>query len=143
MAVFLAVRDAVAKARQDNQMTMIEAKTYRWYGHSRSDPRAYRTKAEEKAWHDRDPIIVLRKKLLVDKLCTEAQLDEIKDKAFEAIEAATKFGIDSPWPDVADLAKDVYVDETYAAEIVESDKANSAKVQPFSSLCRSIKLRGN
>ncbi len=128
VAVFLAVRDAVAKARQDNQMTMIEAKTYRWYGHSRSDPRAYRTKAEEKAWHDRDPIIVLRKKLLADKLRTEAQLDEIKDNAFEAIEAATTFGIDSAWPDVADLAKDVYVDETYAAEIVESDKANSGKV---------------
>jgi len=128
VAVFLAVRDAVAKARRNNQMTMIEAKTYRWYGHSRSDPRAYRTKAEEKAWHDRDPIIVLRKKLLADKLCTEAQLDEIKDKAFEAIEAATKFGIDSAWPDAADLAKDVYVEETYAAEIVESDKANSAKV---------------
>ncbi len=128
VAVFLAVRDAVANARKNNQMTMIEAKTYRWYGHSRSDPRAYRTKAEEKAWHNRDPIIVLREKLLGDKLCSEAQLDEIKDKAYEAIESATKFGIDSPWPDVADLAKDVYVDETYAADIVEADKANSAKV---------------
>ncbi|MHC4118628.1 MAG: alpha-ketoacid dehydrogenase subunit alpha/beta [Planctomycetota bacterium] len=128
VAVFLAVRDAVAEARKNNQMTMIEAKTYRWYGHSRSDPRAYRTKAEEKAWHERDPIIVLREKLLADKLCTEEQLDEIKDKAFEAIESATKFGIDSAWPDVADLAKDVYVDETYAADIVAADKANSAKV---------------
>ncbi|MBL7186375.1 MAG: dehydrogenase E1 component subunit alpha/beta [Phycisphaerae bacterium] len=128
VAVFLAVCDAVAKARQSNQMTMIEAKTYRWYGHSRSDPRAYRTKAEEKAWHQRDPIIVLREKLLADKLCSEEQLDQIKDKAFETIETATKFGIDSAWPDAADLAKDVYVEETYAAEIVESDKANSAKV---------------
>jgi pyruvate/2-oxoglutarate/acetoin dehydrogenase E1 component/TPP-dependent pyruvate/acetoin dehydrogenase alpha subunit len=120
VAVFLAVRDAVARARENNQMTIIEAKTYRWYGHSRSDPRAYRTKAEEKAWHDRDPIIVLRKRLIADELCSEEQLDEIKDKAFETIEAAT--------PDVADLEKDVYVDETYPADIVETDKAVAAKV---------------
>ena len=128
LAVFLAVRKAVEKAREDNQMTIIEAKTYRWYGHSRSDPRAYRTKAEEKAWHDRDPITVLSNKLLTEKLCTQEQLDKIKDTAFATIETATKFGIDSPWPDTADLTKDVYVDETYPAELIEADKALSAKV---------------
>ncbi len=128
VAVYLAVGSAVKWARVENQMTIIEAKTYRWYGHSRSDPRAYRTKAEEKAWHDRDPIIVLKEKLLADSLCTEQQLDEIKDKAFNTIETATKFGIDSPWPDPADLAKDVYVEETYEASLIESEKATSAKV---------------
>ncbi|MFH1716815.1 MAG: dehydrogenase E1 component subunit alpha/beta [Planctomycetota bacterium] len=128
VAVFLAVRDAVEKARKDCQMTMIEAKTYRWYGHSRSDPRAYRTKAEEKAWHQRDPITVLSERLLGDNLCTQQQLDEIKDKAFATIEQATQFGIDSPWPNPADVAKDVYVDETYPAELIESEKATSAKV---------------
>ena len=66
IAVYLAVHSAALAARKDMQMTLIEAKTYRWYGHSRSDPRAYRTKAEEKAWHDRDPITVLREKLLKD-----------------------------------------------------------------------------
>jgi 2-oxoisovalerate dehydrogenase E1 component len=128
IAVFLAVRAAVEKARKDTQMTIIEAKTYRWYGHSRSDPRAYRTKAEEKAWHQRDPITVLSDKLLGEKLCTQEQLDQIKDKAFAAIEAATQFGQDSPWPNVADLTNDVYVEETYPAELVASDKATSAKV---------------
>jgi pyruvate/2-oxoglutarate/acetoin dehydrogenase E1 component len=128
VAVFLAVRLAVKRARRDFQMTIIEAKTYRWYGHSRSDPRAYRTKAEEKTWHDRDPIIVLSKKLLDEKLCTQEQLDEIRDKAFSTIETATKFGLDSPWPRPADLAKDVYVEETYPAELIESEKATSEKV---------------
>ncbi|UCG57081.1 MAG: dehydrogenase E1 component subunit alpha/beta [Phycisphaerales bacterium] len=127
-AVFLAVRSAVPRARQDNQMTIIEAKTYRWYGHSRSDPRAYRTKAEEKAWHKRDPITVLRDKLAGEQLCTEKQLDAIKDKAFGAIEAATKFALDSPWPETSDLTKDVYVPESYSAEIIEADKAAGAKV---------------
>ena len=128
VAVYLALRSAVKLARAENQMTIIEAKTYRWYGHSRSDPRAYRTKDEEKAWHDRDPITVLSNKLLGDGLCTQEQLDEIKDGAFSTIEAATKFGIDSPWPNPADLARDVYVEESYPAELIESDKAMSAKV---------------
>ncbi|UCF43296.1 MAG: dehydrogenase, partial [Planctomycetota bacterium] len=112
----------------ESQMTIIEAKTYRWYGHSRSDPRAYRTKAEEKAWHERDPITVLSKKLLDNKLCDQKQLDQIKDRAFETIETATKFGMDSPWPNPADLTNDVYVEETYPAKLIQSEKATSAKV---------------
>ncbi len=128
VAVFLAVRAAVERARKESRMTIIEAKTYRWYGHSRSDPRAYRTKAEEKAWHARDPITVLREKLLSERLCTEEQLDEIKDTAFTTIEDATKFGIDSPWPNPADVAKDVYVEESYPADVIESDRTAAAKV---------------
>jgi len=128
VAVFLAVRSAVERARKDCQMTIIEAKSYRWYGHSRSDPRAYRTKAEEKAWHQRDPIIVLSEKLLAEGLSTQERLDEIKDKAFATIEAATKFGLDSPWPNTEDLARDVYVEENYPAEVIKADKATSAKV---------------
>jgi len=128
LAVFLAVGSAVERARNDCRMTIIEAKTYRWYGHSRSDPRAYRTKAEEKAWHQRDPITVLSEKLLSEKLCTPEELDQIKDKAFATIETATKFGLDSPWPNPADVAKDVYVEETYSAELVESEKNTAAKV---------------
>ena len=127
-AVYLAVRSATKWARVENQMTIIEAKTYRWYGHSRSDPRAYRTKAEEKAWHERDPIIVLSKKLLDEELSDKKQLDRIKDKAFETIETATKFGLDSPWPNPANLTNDVYVDESYPAELIESERAMSAKV---------------
>ena len=128
VAVFLAVSAAVEKARKDCQMTIIEAKTYRWYGHSRSDPRAYRTKAEEKAWRQRDPIIVLREKLLSESLCTEEELDKIKDKAFNTIETATKFGMDSPWPNPADVAKDVYVDESYPPELIKSEREMSKKV---------------
>ncbi len=127
-AVFLAVRKAVERARAGHGMTIIECKTYRWYGHSRSDPRAYRTKAEEKAWHERDPITVWRNKLTSEGLCTEQDLDAIKDKAFNAIETATKFGIDSPWPNAADVDKDVYVEETYPAETIEADKKTSPAV---------------
>jgi pyruvate/2-oxoglutarate/acetoin dehydrogenase E1 component/TPP-dependent pyruvate/acetoin dehydrogenase alpha subunit len=129
LAVYLAVKKAVERARQENLMTMIECKTYRWYGHSRSDPREYRTKAEEKTWHDRDPIIVLRGKLASEGFCTEAELDQIKDKAFATIESATQFAMSSPWPDPADVDKDVYVPESYPAQVVESEKTRAEKVR--------------
>jgi len=128
VAVFLAVGEAAARARKEHLMTILEAKTYRWYGHSRSDPRAYRTKAEEKVWHDRDPITVLRGKLTSEGLCTEAELDKIKDTAFKTIEDATKFAMDSPWPNPEDVAKDVYVEETYPAEMIAREKQTAAQV---------------
>ena len=66
--------------------------------------------------------------MLEEKLCTQQQLDAIKDKAFNTIEISTKFGIDSPLPNPADVAKDVYVEETYPAQLIESEKATSKKV---------------
>ena len=129
LAVYLAVKKAVEQARKENRMTMIECKTYRWYGHSRSDPREYRTKAEEKTWHERDPITVLRNKLVSEGLCTEQELDQIKDKAFTAIETATQFAMNSPLPNPADVDKDVYVEESYPAQVVESEKTMAAKVR--------------
>jgi 2-oxoisovalerate dehydrogenase E1 component len=128
VAVFSAVRNAVKRAREESIMTLLEAKTYRWYGHSRSDPRAYRTKEEEKAWHDRDPITVLSNRLLDEQLATQEQLDQIKDKAFNTIETATQFGLDSPWPDPAELTKDVYVPESYEAKLIEQEKTTAASV---------------
>ncbi len=133
VVVFLAVRKAVERARKDGEMTIIEAKTYRWYGHSRSDPRAYRTKQEEKAWHQRDPIIVLSNKILSEGLCTQEELDKIKDKAFATIESAANFGLDSPWPNTAELTKDVYVTESYPTELIESEKQMSKKVMDATS----------
>jgi 2-oxoisovalerate dehydrogenase E1 component len=127
VAVFTAISKAAKYARENSKMMMVEAKTYRWYGHSRSDPRAYRTKEEEKAWHQRDPIIVLSDKLIAEKLATQQQLDAIKDKAFKTIEDATQFGIDSPWPNPADLAKDVYVEEKYNGTLIEDEKALAKK----------------
>jgi 2-oxoisovalerate dehydrogenase E1 component len=127
IAVYLAMLEAAKYARENNRPILMEAKTYRWYGHSRSDPRAYRTKEEEKAWKDRDPILVLTQKLVSEGLATEDELNVIKKEAYESIEKATEFGVGSDWPDVKDLAKDVYVEESYAAADYEKDAANSKK----------------
>lgn len=127
VAVYLALKKAIEDARK-NKITVIEAKTYRWYGHSRSDPREYRTKDEEKMWRDRDPIIVLSNKLLEEKLMTQQQLDAIKDKAFNSIEAATKFAVDSPNPNPAELEKDVYVEEHYSRAAIDAEKVLAQKM---------------
>lgn len=127
VAVYLAIKEAIEFARKNSKLIMVEAKSYRWYGHSRSDPKVYRTKDEEKQWKDRDPIIVLSNKLLEEGLATQEELDAIKNKANEYIEAATKFAMESPYPNVADLEKDVYVVETYEKSVVENEKKLAAK----------------
>jgi 2-oxoisovalerate dehydrogenase E1 component len=128
VAVYLAMLEAIDYARKNSKLIIVETKTYRWYGHSRSDPRAYRTKDEEKAWRERDPITVLSNKLLSENLATQEELDDIRKQASETIETATQFGLNSPWPNVADLGKDVYVTETYQAELVENEKQLAKKV---------------
>jgi 2-oxoisovalerate dehydrogenase E1 component len=126
-AVYETVKEAVEHARKHQEMVMIEAKTYRWYGHSRSDPRVYRTKEEEKAWKDRDPITVLSKKLIDEHLASTEELEAIRARAEKTIEDATTFGIDSPWPKPEDLARDVYVTETYDKSVIEADKRHAQK----------------
>lgn len=107
----LAVREAVARAvekARKGEPSLIEAKTYRWFGHSISDQRIYRTKEEEAQWKERCPIVVFRKKL-VEMGFTEEELDAIRDKAFDTIEKATEFAQASPLPDPSELFDDVYV----------------------------------
>ncbi len=145
VAVYLAIKDAVEHARSKTEMVMVECKTYRWYGHSRSDPRVYRTKEEEKAWKDRDPIIVLSKKLLDEKMATQEELDAIAAKAEKVIEDATQFAMDSAWPNPAELTKDVYVEESYPADLIAAEKDTARAVmqatEAYESLIKTIQGR--
>jgi len=108
----LAVREAVAKAvehaRSGKGPYLLEAKTYRWYGHSRSDPRAYRTKEEEAEWKSRDPIPNFAALLVSKGIATEAEIDAIEEKAEVAIDEATDFSLNSPMPAAEDLHEFVY-----------------------------------
>lgn len=132
---FFAVREAVTKAveraRNGCGPSLIEAKTYRWFGHSISDQRIYRTKEEEAAWKERCPIVVLRNKLAESNTLTEAEMDAIRDKAMATIEEATKFAIDSPLPDASELMDGVYVDPDPAAvrAQIEAEKPLAAKIK--------------
>ncbi len=111
LAVKRAVQEAVDRARTKSEPTLIECKTYRWYGHSSSDQRAYRTREEEAEWKKRDPIVVLRNKLLEAGIATEEEMDAVEQMAIKTIETATKYALESPYPPVSELFNDIYVPE--------------------------------
>ena len=107
------VARAVKRARDGEGPTLLEMKTYRYRGHSVSDPQKYRSKDEVEEYKDQDPIIKVRKTILDNNFATEATLQEIDEKINGIVEASVKFAEDSPWPDDSELLKDVYIDQHY------------------------------
>jgi pyruvate dehydrogenase E1 component alpha subunit len=107
------VARAVKRARDGEGPTLIEMKTYRYRGHSVSDPQKYRSKDEVEEYKDQDPIIKVRKTILDNNFATEAALQEIDEKINGIVEASVKFAEDSPWPDDSEVLKDVYIDQNY------------------------------
>ena len=109
MAVRAAVDRAIERARQGEGPSLIECQTYRWYGHSRSDPRKYRTKEEEAAWKARDPIPNFAAWLVDNGICTQQEIDALEERVEDAIEEATEFALNSPMPPAEELEEFVYV----------------------------------
>ena len=107
------VARAVKRARDGEGPTLLEMKTYRYRGHSVSDPQKYRTKDEVEEYKDQDPIIKVRKTILENNFATEAALQEIDEKINGIVESSVKFAEDSPWPDDNEVLKDVYIDQNY------------------------------
>jgi len=109
----LAVREVVGKwvnyAREGNGPSFIVANTYRYYGHSRSDPRVYRTREEEKFWKERDPIIIFSNKMKEQNILTEEEINAIEEEVRKEIEEAVEFAINSPYPEPEELYTDLYV----------------------------------
>jgi len=130
LAVYDAMVEAVARAREGGGPTLIEAKTYRWYGHSRSDPRAYRTREEEARWKERDPIRLFVARLLKEGVADEAELQRLEEEARRAIEEAVTFALEeSPDPNPADLYVDVYAPPKTTPEDVERERALRVQVR--------------
>jgi pyruvate dehydrogenase E1 component alpha subunit len=108
-AVMEATAHAVERARNGEGPTLIEMKTYRWKGHSKSDAKKYRTREEEVDWRtNRDPIIYMKGVLMDEGMLTEEQANEIQEKARQEIEEAIQFAEKSPMPSIDTLEEDVY-----------------------------------
>ena len=106
-----AVAEAVARARAGEGPTLIEARTYRYYGHSRSDPRKYRTRDEEEHYRtERDPIELFKRRLVEKKVASAGEIGAVEKAVGEAIEAATAFALESPYPDESELYDFLYVE---------------------------------
>ena len=110
LAVKEAVSRAVARARKGEGPTLLECKTYRYYGHSRSDSKVYRDKREEEEWKKRDPILTFSNKLLNAGIITPEELKKLKEEIEKEIAEAEEFALSSPYPPLEELEKDVYVE---------------------------------
>jgi len=111
--VHVAVEEAADRARRGDGPTLLEFRTYRYKGHSMSDPAKYRTKEELQEYKDRDPIEFVKSKILDNKWATEEELKAIDNKIKEEVEESVKFAEESPYPDASEAYKDVYVQEDY------------------------------
>ena len=110
----LAVREAtlraVERARKDYLPTLLEVRTYRFMGHSMSDPGNYRTRAEIEKYQERDPLKLFSTTLREQKIVDDKRLEEIDKKVREEVEDALRFADESPLPDPKELYTDVYAD---------------------------------
>src|SRR5512136_1722751 len=98
LAVRSAVAKAVERARRGMGPTLIEAKTYRWFGHSHSDPRAYRTREEEAEWKKRDPITVMKENLEAVNWLTEPEFEKMESTVDSKMDKAMEYSNASAEP---------------------------------------------
>ncbi len=112
-AVHDAIERAAAHCRKGNGPYLLDIRTYRYKGHSMSDPQKYRTKDEVKEWQAQDPIEKVLETIKSKKYATEKQLEEIKQRVKDMVEESVTFAEESPLPDASELYKDVYVEDDY------------------------------
>jgi TPP-dependent pyruvate/acetoin dehydrogenase alpha subunit len=108
-AVAASARRAVERARAGEGPTLLESLTYRYYGHSRSDPTSYRTKEEEQAWRARDPIQGYSARLLAAGAVTAGDIEEMDRHIEEVLDASVDFADRSAYPPREEIFKDIYV----------------------------------
>jgi pyruvate dehydrogenase E1 component alpha subunit len=104
---------AVDRARSGGGPSLLEIKTYRFKGHSMSDPAKYRSKQELEDYKKKDPIEQVLTTLKSNKWITEQEIEAIDEKIKATIEESVQFAEDSPYPEVDELYKDVYVQADY------------------------------
>jgi pyruvate dehydrogenase E1 component alpha subunit len=108
VAVYEAAGEAIARARRGEGPTLLECKTYRLCGHSRSDPRTYRSKEEEAEWEEKDPIPALGRRLKELELATDETLASIEQDVMALVDDAVAFAEESPPPEPADALEHVF-----------------------------------
>ncbi|SHI14100.1 thiamine pyrophosphate-dependent dehydrogenase E1 component subunit alpha [Sporanaerobacter acetigenes] len=108
VAVYNTVKEASEYVRSGKGPVLIESKTYRWLGHSKSDAQIYRSKEEVEEWKKKCPIKRFRKYMLENNIATEEELDTIEKNARQAIEDAVEFANNSPNPPIETVTEDVY-----------------------------------
>ena len=112
-SVHEAIEEAGNRARKGDGPTLLDIRTYRYKGHSMSDPQKYRTKEEVSEWMDKDPIEHCETVILENKWLTEKKIQEIQDWVKNEVKESVEFAENSPYPEPKELYEDVYKEEGY------------------------------
>lgn len=112
-AVHQSVARAAERARAGEGPTLLEFRTYRYKGHSMSDPQKYRSKDEVEEYKQRDPVEVVRQKLLDKKFATEKEIEAIDAKVAAQVAESVTFAEKSPFPDASEAFTEVYQEPDY------------------------------
>jgi len=113
LAVREVLGEAIERARKEKRPTLIEAETYRYRGHSMSDPGKYRTKEEVEQMMTYDPIFHWGKRLIEQERFSQPELDAVDKEVTAQVDAAVRFVEESPLPAAESLYEDVYVRSPY------------------------------
>lgn len=108
-----AVLRAVNRAREKGGPTLLEIKTYRYKGHSMSDPQKYRTKEEVEEYKGKDPIEHVINILKKQYNVADTEIEAIAERVKKEVDESVQFAEESPWPNDDELLKDVYVQQDY------------------------------
>lgn len=111
--VHVAVEEAADRARRGDGPTLLEFRTYRYKGHSMSDPAKYRTKEELEEYKGRDPLLATKHAIVENKYADEAWFAEVDAEIKKIVDDSVKFAEESPYPTADEIYKDVYVQEDY------------------------------
>src|SRR5207302_10333989 len=108
LAMRSATQRAVERARKESLPTLIEATTYRFMGHSMSDPGKYRTRTEIEEFQERDPIKLFTATLRENDILSEDDIAEFEASITEQVEQSVQFAEESPEPDASELYTNIY-----------------------------------
>lgn len=108
-----AIEEAAERARRGDGPTLLDIRTYRFKGHSMSDPQKYRTKEEVSEWIEKDPIEHVLDVIKQNNWLTDQEIEEIGQWVKKEVEESVKFAEESPLPEPHELYEDVYMQEDY------------------------------
>ena len=108
--------EAVSLARTESQPTLMEIRTYRYFGHSMSDPGHYRSKEEIESRRQSDPIELYKARLIEQKVITEESINALDEEVSAQAQAAYDFAEQSPEPEIATVFEDIFAPEDQIAE---------------------------
>ena len=128
VAVYRVAQEAITRARRGHGPTLIECKTYRWYGHSEIDPAKYRDPEEVERWKAKDPIANMEKRLIEEGILNEAKKSKFVAEINKEMDEAIEFAESSPYPDPSEITNFVWVDDK-ALEESQAKLALAEKAQ--------------